>query len=682
MKKIILLIFLFFSLSAITYSQHTGQLDSTFANNGMVKIDTNSFSCTAIQSDGKIVVAGLAFDRYNADGSIDNTFKNHKVDFNITSIAIQSDGRIVVAGSAIARYNTDGSLDNTFSGDGKQTSDFNITSMAIQPNGKIVVGGAAVARYNKDGSLDNTFNGNGIKSTGVAVASIAVQKDNKIVVAGTIFNALSLNDFAVVRCNSDGSLDTSFSNDGIQTTNFYYEHEFFTDNADDKVSSVTIQNDGKIVVAGGSWGGTERQYNPEFSFSLVRYNTDGSLDVKQRANFGDFFGPTTTAKSVVIENNGKIIIAGYVAERFAFARFKADGSVDETFGNKGVLKTSVSEDASDVSILNSVAYDSLDDKLYVVGYIGKILSNPPYEDLVPTYGLFARYLLNNENSNQTLNVSLSIPGNIIKYASPARIKLNDLATDKNSTVTKVRFYNGTTLLHTETEFPYGFLWEDVPVGNYILTAKAYNKSGNVATSNNITVSVVDQNVPPVVSIVNPVTDTTYAGPATIHLEANAKDANDRISKVEFYNGKTLLRAEYIYPYTYSWTNIEPGAYTITAIATDDKGLSATSAPVTITVANATIVNSRPLENTNINYPVSLKLTPNPTSNSLQIFTNGLRQNTSTTISIISIAGVAEKTIHTNASNNILLDVSSLHSGVYTIKIINGDKTVYKQFIKL
>ncbi|WP_018616910.1 Ig-like domain-containing protein [Segetibacter koreensis] len=84
-----------------------------------------------------------------------------------------------------------------------------------------------------------------------------------------------------------------------------------------------------------------------------------------------------------------------------------------------------------------------------------------------------------------LTLNLSILYNIVKYSAPARIKLNATATDEAGRITKVRFYNGTTLLHTETVSPYGFLWDNVPLGNYTLTAKAYDNSGNVATSNTI-----------------------------------------------------------------------------------------------------------------------------------------------------------------------------------------------------
>jgi len=192
-------------------------------------------------------------------------------------------------------------------------------------------------------------------------------------------------------------------------------------------------------------------------------------------------------------------------------------------------------------------------------------------------------------------------------------------------------------------------------------------------------------VPPVVSIVSPVDDTTYTGPATIHLIAKAKDPNDKISKVEFYNGATLLRTEHYYPYTYWWTNVQPGTYIITAKAYDDKGLSTTSAAVTVTVTNTSIV-SRPssvASKTDINSALSLTLSPNPSKSILQIYTKGLQLNKQSTISVISAAGVVMKTVQSNTSNKVVqLDVSSMVSGVYTIKVVSGDKVIYKQFVKL
>ncbi len=217
----------------------------------------------------------------------------------LTSLAIQPNGKIVVAGQAynpntgntdfaLARYNSNGSLDNSFDGDGKLTTDFfgsddYASSLAIQPNGKIVVAGQtynpntfnsdfALARYNSNGTLDNSFDGDG-KLTGFYLAgntkftAIALQTDGKIVVAGQAYNPNTGNyDFALARYNSNGSLDNSFDGDGKLTTDF--------NGYDDYATSLAIQTNGKIVVAGQA-----HNNNTGYSdFALARYNSNGTLD--------------------------------------------------------------------------------------------------------------------------------------------------------------------------------------------------------------------------------------------------------------------------------------------------------------------------------------------------------------------------------------------------------------------
>ena len=159
------------------------------------------------------------------------------------SLAIQSDGKIVVAGHsynydtsgpefALARYNLDGSLDTSFGVDGKVVTPVGSGGseahcLAIQSDGKIVIAGYnyteddsdfALARYNPDGSLDASFGDGGRVITPVGPArdeaySLAVQSDDKIVVAGWSSNGSDY-DFALVRYNSNGSLDTSFGAGG------------------------------------------------------------------------------------------------------------------------------------------------------------------------------------------------------------------------------------------------------------------------------------------------------------------------------------------------------------------------------------------------------------------------------------------------------------------------------------
>lgn len=146
-----------------------------------------------------------------------------------------------------------GDLDPSFNGTGKLTTDFGAfgdiaQSVAIQADGKIVVAGRsnspnngfydfALARYNTNGSLDTSFSGDGKLTTPIGTGddfgyAVAIQADGKIIVVGS-----SSNDFAVVRYNTDGSLDTSFSGDGKQTTSL--------GSGSDTAQSVEIQADGK-----------------------------------------------------------------------------------------------------------------------------------------------------------------------------------------------------------------------------------------------------------------------------------------------------------------------------------------------------------------------------------------------------------------------------------------------------
>ncbi|WP_018617308.1 Ig-like domain-containing protein [Segetibacter koreensis] len=713
MKKFILIIAPFFIILKVSYSQ-AGRLAASFGDSGIVRTSfggtPTGYSQVVIQGDEKIEVIGktgenLALAKYNTDGTLDTTFSGDgktigsiSGNVSLNPIARQNDGKIIVYGrqdsNFLDRYNTDGSRDSTFSKSSLTFFSAGVSCGAVQSNGKIVVAGSAVtdegevfalARYNTDGTIDSTFSQVGKQTTPIlpnsraddvnaTSAAIAIQSDGKIVVAGSvsweefynvvIYDAASFAAFVLVRYNADGTLDSTFSNDGIEVTKsgmFEYGYP----------RSVAIQNDGKIVAVGYVYHATEEDYNNDFVFA--RYNTDGTV-----INFSDYrfssqqLGSNDVANSVAFQDDGKIVIAGNSDGNFALLRLDTNGSLDSTFGEYGKKVTKAS---TGYNSINAIAISGK--SLYGVGFGGVVDSGGNSTSV----GIVARYLLDNENKNKPPTVSLSIPYNITKYAAPARIKLNATATDEDGKIIKVRFYNDSTLLHTETVSPYGFLWDNVPLGNYTLTAKAYDNSGNVTTSNNIKVSVVDTNVAPVVSIVSPVNDTTYTGPATIGLVAQAHDANDRIRKVEFYNGTSLLRTEYIYPYAYNWVNVQPGTYKIVAKAYDAKGLSAVSDPISITVTNATISNGRKPSGVQIVGMKTLRLQPNPARDILIISLTGMR-NKKSTISIISNSGAVIKTMQTSTNNVIQIDISSLAEGVYFIKVQNGDMNLYQQFVKL
>ncbi len=344
-----------------------------------------AFSVT-VQADGKIVVAGIsewdsrlrdfAVVRYNADGSLDTSFNGTGTlvtdigvgssDFG-KSLTIQPDGKILVAGSiydgssngfAIVRYNTDGSLDTNFNGTGKLVTDIGTGtndsgySVTVQPDGKIVVAGYsfsgssydfAVVRYNANGSLDTSFNGTGKLVTDIGFItydyanSVTVQPDGKIVVAGYSSSGSNY-DFSVVRYNANGSLDTSFNGTGKLVTDIGI-------GTSDHAESVTVQPDGKVVVAGWSESGGNSDFNNDFA--VVRYNANGSLDTsfngtgKLVTDIG--VGNYDRAYSVTVQPDGKIVVAGESYDgssyEFAVVRYNANGSLDTTFNGTGKLAT-------------------------------------------------------------------------------------------------------------------------------------------------------------------------------------------------------------------------------------------------------------------------------------------------------------------------------------------------------
>ena len=355
---------------AVVRYNPNGTPDTSF--NGSGKVTTafgnktlESAADVAIQPDGKVVAAGWTFInnsydfalvRYNLNGSLDISFDaDGKVSTNFAgsnrsvshdqakSTAIQTDGKIVLAGWSnddigLARYNANGSLDTSFDGDGKVLTPFSAVSgssgtvvhdMALSPvDGKIVVVGATrlagtlrydvlVVRYNTNGSLDTTLGGTGIVTLPMinndgqeSGKTVAIQADGKIVLAWTTKPAPAPNDIALVRYNTDGSLDSTFGSNGIAVTNL--------PTTDESVGAVAIQPDGKIVVAGSQSG----------PWLAARYQTNGTLDVTFGTN-GIATTPTpisNPARAVAIQADGKIVLAGLVnaTQHFALVRFTGD----------------------------------------------------------------------------------------------------------------------------------------------------------------------------------------------------------------------------------------------------------------------------------------------------------------------------------------------------------------------
>jgi len=223
-------------------------------------------------------------------------------------------------------------------------------AVAIQPDGKIVILGLSydgknnrtlVLRLNSDGTRDNAFGTNGVftyggKEKGSFFGSgIALQPDGKIVVVGDSSYGKSKHVF-VMRCNSDGLLDSTFGEGGVTT------YKSRANESQDMGSGVALDSDAKIVVVGSTHDGKNRQA------MILRYNGTGTLD----SSFGK--GGVVThsglsdadlwGRSVAIQPDGKVVMVGYSNTGkkcdVLTVRYDADGSPDKTFGEGGVALSS------------------------------------------------------------------------------------------------------------------------------------------------------------------------------------------------------------------------------------------------------------------------------------------------------------------------------------------------------
>jgi uncharacterized delta-60 repeat protein len=255
---------------------------------------------------------------------------------------------LALAGSVQLAQAVDGDLDPSFGNAGKVLTDFNssndwLSRIAVQPDGKIVAIGVthpshrgALARYNPNGTLDPTF-GNGGKVITVApvretLSGLLLLPDGKIMASGSIdLPSSSDSSFVLLRFNSDGSADSTFGNGGMVTTNINFN--------DDQAYALALQSDGKVVAAGRRGIQIEPSQQRKGNVALARYNPDGSLDTtfgtggKVVTDFGQ--GLESYALEVVIQPDGKLVIAGESSYAFLAARYNSNGTLDTTFGNGG-----------------------------------------------------------------------------------------------------------------------------------------------------------------------------------------------------------------------------------------------------------------------------------------------------------------------------------------------------------
>ncbi len=249
------------------------------------------------------------------------------------------------------------------------------------------------------------------------------------------------------------------------------------------------------------------------------------------------------------------------------------------------------------------------------------------------------------NTNTPPTVSITSPANGATFTAGSSISITAQASD-NGSVAKVEFFQGATKLGEDTSSPYSYSWTNAAAGTYSLTAKATDNEGAATTSAAVSVTVNGStggdcaglptwnatdvytgsvqvqyngvryrarwwtqgenpatsgasgvwenlgtcgggntnNVAPAVSLTSPTAGATFTAPASVAIAATASDSDGSVSKVEFFNGSTKLGEDTSSPYSYTWSSVAAGSYSITAKATDNLGATTTSAAVSVTVS--------------------------------------------------------------------------------------------------
>lgn len=359
---------------AVARYNEDGSLDTSFGNDGTLRIPVGPLKSfvmdMAQQPDGKILLGGRTWDnvsgdfallRLNEDGSFDDTFGTNGIALIQTpeteaseAMTLLDDGKILMVGYrddnlTAAKFNTDGSLDTSFGVNGWAVVVFdNISSyaddVAIQDDGKIVISGFALnmdnrfqiagARLNPDGSVDSSFGTNGTVLFNVGEwndfgEGVVIQDDGKILIGGHkwISNVQQKHDLFVSRLNTDGSLDTSYGDNGTATARLVDGANY--------ANGLVLQADGKPILAGYT------VLQGEINMAMVRFDTTGNLDSTfdgdGMVSF-DYQGREDYCYAIALQADNKIILAGYSygggGSEFEVARFLNDGTVGtEDFQN-------------------------------------------------------------------------------------------------------------------------------------------------------------------------------------------------------------------------------------------------------------------------------------------------------------------------------------------------------------
>jgi len=623
--NIILLISFVLSVSKLL--SQPGILDLSFGDSGKVLYTTQTgfpspANAVIIKEDGKILVGSGEYvsekkvflqKQCLTDGTPDLSFgKNGEVrtDFGngvggfITAMAVTSDHKIITAGIGgldaftphgadvlLAKYDDKGNLEADFGANGLVIVDFGLFEYAqcvkLLNDNKILVGGCArktpnfegknnflLVRFNADGSLDSSFGDNGKVITdvgliyGSVINSIAVTADGSVIAAGKAENLSGsiYNKILLAKYTADGELITDFGVDGF----------VFTDPSDgqDFATSVALQDDGKIVAAGVTGAYSTQQAG----MCIMRYNENGSPDssFNQTGVFVIYFGDDNAwAEALMIQKDKSFLLGGFKYQNsltpdvsaydFALASVTTDGSLNASFGKGGTVTTDFS---NLIDYCNAIALQP-DGKIVAAG-----------------------------GSSDSLGT--------ISYITLARYN-NDTKSKKQILITKIRRW----LQHHN-----GIVWDNMPgVKSYAVQRSADGVKWT----------------------------TVHSQQSTANSQSSI--VNSTLSTINYYNDASPL----------------PG--------TNYYRLQVTSVNGAIAYSNVIAIN---------NEPSTISLSPNPAKNVLHI--QGLTSSNKAKITVVDFAGNEKLQA---VSNNILynLNIASLKAGNYLLRVETGDKVIMKQFVK-
>lgn len=455
--SLLLTLLTFFTCSHTFQAQSSGSLDPTFGDDGLVLLlpndDDNVATSVQIQADGSILIGGYTNSpifgknfllvKLNEDGSLDTAFGDDgmvSTDIGLGSddvanaMSLDLDGNIYLAGysddgsdqnACVVKYTPTGELDMSFGTDGKVLSDYNegladeLKCIEISLlTGEINVGGSVeitstqsrpvIAKYAADGTLVDGFGNGGVALIDEApfdtnhlymVESLKIRPNGKITAVGwKDFPGISWSaDYMSLRVNSDGTLDNTFAQDGVNTYNGNF-------NGNDKAFDLILESDDTFKMAGAG-------YVNDLKYIFTGFGIQANGSVGTWTAGSEFSGIFDDAIAYDIEQDGqdRYVFAGSVGDAtkdIAIVRFESNGAVDDGFATDGQIRESFN--GGDFNELFALGIQE-DDKIVVAGYSGDAF-------------MIARYL--GEDQAQLNDFDLATPANGSNNINFSAINLN------------------------------------------------------------------------------------------------------------------------------------------------------------------------------------------------------------------------------------------------------------------